>query len=322
MTRRILVTGASGFVGPYLIKELMTQFPDSMIFGTKRWRSSLAHATHMGIVDRITWLDMHLEDAESVKRTVIIAKPDWVFHLAAQSFVPASFEAEQHTILTNLIGTVNLLAMLREHGKNNCNIQICGTSEEYGKVEPDELPITEKNELRSRSPYGTSKIAAELHAHMCHDAYGMHTIVTRAFNHEGAGRPPAFAPSDWCKQAVAVKAGKQDKIIHGNLAAVRDYLDVRDVVRGYIAALSRGSPDTAYNICSGTGLTMAQVMDDICAAAGLDAYARQPDPNRIRPAEVPRLIGSAERITADTGWTPQIPFSETIQDMLTYWSNQ
>jgi GDP-4-dehydro-6-deoxy-D-mannose reductase len=324
MTRRVLVTGASGFVGPYLINELFTQYGEGIeVFGTKRWRSSLGHATQMGIADKITWLDLHLEDSQSVKRTVLIAKPDWVFHLAAQSFVPTSFEAPFQTMKTNAEGTYNLLQRLRKCTENKeVRIHICGTSEEYGLVHPHEVPIREDNPLRPQSPYGLAKVVAEYWANYFQSAHGMHVVVTRAFNHEGAGRPPVFAPSDWCKQATEVKAGKRDKIIHGNLEAVRDYLDVKDVVRGYIAALTIGDPGKPYNICSGIGLTMAKVLENICQQAGLDEYALQQDPDRIRPAEVWRLIGSAERITTETGWEPRIPFSQTIQDMLAYWSNQ
>jgi GDP-4-dehydro-6-deoxy-D-mannose reductase len=322
--KRVLVTGASGFVGPYLIKELLASNGEEAhnleIYGTKRWRSSLLNAQRLGIADKIRWLDMHLEDAQSVNRAVKIANPDWVFHLAAQSFVPASFEAPLQTMATNADGTFHLLESLTHDGQPNVRVQICGTSEEYGLVEPEEVPIYEDNPLRPQSPYGIAKVTAENWGHFFRRAYGMHVVVTRAFNHEGAGRPPVFAPSDWCKQAVEVQKGTRDKIIHGNLDAIRDYLDVRDVVRGYILALTRGNPQHPYNICSGAGMTMAEVLNNICIAANLEGkYVLQSDPNRIRPAEVPRLIGNAERIKRETGWEPLVPFTHTILDMLDYW---
>lgn len=312
----ILVTGASGFVASHLFRYLLVKYPNANIYGTKRWRSQTPLIKDIG--DKIKFIEMNLEDQESVERAILAAKPDWVFHLAAQSYVPSSFIAPDQTVMVNATGTRYLLAAVYKHVPN-ARIQIAGTSEEYGLVSPYEVPIKENNPLRPTSPYGISKVKADLWANYYHRAFGVQSIITRGFNHSGPGRGVVFAESNWCYQASRIKLGKQKPVIEvGNLEAVRDYTDVRDMVAAYVLALEKGISGETYNICSGKGMTMREVLNLIIKIVDIEVNVVT-DLDRLRPSDVPLLIGSCAKFKADTGWKPKIPFEQTIKDIFDFW---
>jgi GDP-4-dehydro-6-deoxy-D-mannose reductase len=226
--RRVLVTGVTGFAGSHLVDYMLTR-NDCEIFGIQRWRSPLDNVLHF--MDKITLVECDLRDASSTRDTLERLRPDWIFHLAAQSFVPTSWSAPTESLTTNVLGQLNLFEAVRRIGLT-CRIQIACSSEEYGMVYADELPIKETNPLRPLSPYAVSKVAQDLLAYQYWMSWKVDSVRTRGFNHEGPRRGPVFVASDFAKQIADIEKGLRPPVLHvGNLEARRDFTDVRDMVR-------------------------------------------------------------------------------------------
>lgn len=312
---RVLITGFTGFVGSHLADHLLER-GDCEIFGLYRWRSRMENVAHLR--DRVRLIEGDIADASAMRRALDISRPDWIFHLAAQSFVPTSWTSPAETLETNVRGQVNLLEAVREL-KLTPRIQIACSSEEYGLVHENELPITEDSPLRPLSPYAVSKVTQDLMGYQYHKSYGIDVVRTRGFNHTGPRRGQVFVCSNFAHQVASIEAGLQDAVIRvGNLEARRDFTDVRDMVRGYVAALEKGTPGEVYNICRGESHSIRQVLDLLLEMARLDVRV-DPDPERMRPSDVPVLEGSAARFQAATGWQPRIAFEQTLRDLLDFW---
>jgi GDP-4-dehydro-6-deoxy-D-mannose reductase len=311
---KILITGVTGFAGSHLADYALAR-GDVEVFGTARWRSPSQNIEH--IADKITVIDADLRDASSVESLVADIKPDWIFHLAAQSYVVSSWKLPSETITTNIVGTVNIFEAVRRV-KYSPRILVACSSEEYGFVEPDEVPITEDNPLRPLSPYGVSKVGQDLLSYQYFKSYGLEAIRTRAFNHTGPRRGRVFVCSNFAIQIVEAQKGLRPRVSVGNLDAVRDFTDVRDTVRAYWLALEAGAAGDVYNICSGTGYSIGEVLEKLIAIAGTDV-AVEVDDTRLRPSDVPRLIGDNAKFTKRTGWRPEVPFDQTLSDILDYW---
>ena len=314
---RVLITGATGFVGSHLTEFLRRETP-AQVFGAKRRRSGMSSTQ---TADGVEWVEMDVTDAHNVLATVKSVRPTHIFHLAAQSFVPTSWRAPQETMTTNAIGTVNLLEALKVL-EFDTRMQIAGTSEEYGFVRPDELPVTEEHQLRPLSPYAVSKVAADLSGQQYHRSYGLHVVITRAFNHTGPRRGEVFAESNFAKQIALIEKGVQEPILRvGNLDAARDYSDVRDIVRAYWVALEKCEPGRVYNVASGKSIRLGMLLDRLLARARVQNIKVQLDPQRLRPSDVPRLEGDSARFRAITGWKPEIPLEKTLEDLQEFWRN-
>lgn len=312
---KVLITGISGFAGSHLAEYFLAEGKHE-IFGTIKWRSDRQNISH--IQDRIHLFECDIKDAFAMKTIITEIKPEQIFHLAAQSYVSFSWRAPQETLITNIIGELNLFEAVRQV-KIDPLIHIAGSSEEYGMVVPEELPITEANALRPLSPYGVSKVTQDLLGYQYFKSYGMKIIRTRAFNHTGPRRGTVFATSNFAKQIVEIEKNKRDPVIYvGNLEAVRDFTDVRDVVRAYALTLERGDPGEVYNIASGKGIKIRDMLDMLVALSNADLKIEQ-DPTRLRPSDVELLIGSSEKFQKKTGWKPEIPFDKTMKDLLDYW---
>src|SRR6266540_3259714 len=288
--RRVLVTGVTGFAGSHLVDYMLTR-SDCEIFGIQRWRSRTENIEHFA--DRISLLECDLRDASSTRDTLEKLRPDWVFHLAAQSFVPTSWIAPTESLTTNVLCQVNLFEAVRRLGLN-CRIQLACSSEEYGMVLPGELPIAETNPLRPLSPYAVSKVAQDLLGYQYWMSWKLDSVRTRGFNHEGPRRGPVFSV--------------------GNLESKRDFTDVRDMVRGYWLALEKCEPGEVYNICRGRAWSIQQVLDLLLGMTKAKIEVRK-DPDRLRPSDVPVLLGDPSKFTKATGWQPAIPFEQTLRDM-------
>jgi GDP-4-dehydro-6-deoxy-D-mannose reductase len=313
--RRVLVTGVTGFAGSHLV-DYMLERGDCEIVGIQRWRSRTENIEHFA--DRITLLECDLRDASSTRDTLERVRPDWIFHLAAQSFVPTSWTAPTESLSTNIIGQVNLFEAVRKLGMQ-CRIQLACSSEEYGLVLPDELPIRESNPLRPLSPYAVSKVGQDLLGYQYWMSWKLDCVRTRGFNHEGPRRGPVFVASDFAKQIADIEKGRKGPVISvGNLEARRDFTDVRDMVRAYWLALEKCEPGEVYNICSGSAWTIQKVLDHLLSMTKARIEVKQ-DPARLRPSDVPVLIGDNTRFVMATGWKPVIPFEQTLRDMLEYW---
>jgi len=313
---RILITGISGFVGSHLAEAYLQAGAE--VHGTIRYRSDQVNIRHLW--DAITLRACDIVDASSI-RSIVERGYDRIHHLAAQSYVPESWTHPDATMRTNITGTLHLLESVRRL-PHQPRIHLCGTSEEYGLVREEETPITEDHPLRPMSPYGVSKVGADLLAYQYHLSYGMDVVRTRAFNHEGPRRSAAFVTSSFAKQIAEAEVGKREPIIrHGNLEAKRDFSDVRDVVRAYILALDKGKSGEAYNICSGVAWKISDVLKHLIKLARIPVRT-EVDPARMRPSDVPLLLGSAEKFVALTGWKPEIPFEQTLDDTLGYWRDR
>ncbi len=314
--KRVLITGITGFAGSHLADFLLAEHPEVEIWGTYRWRSRRENIEH--IEGRLRLLECELDDANAVRRALETSRPDAIFHLAAQSFVPASWVAPVDTLHSNLAGQANLFESIRELGLDPV-IQIACSSEEYGLVLPGETPIKETNPLRPLSPYAVSKVAQDFLGYQYFQSYGIKAIRTRGFNHEGPRRGEVFVMSNFAKQVAAIEAGLHEPLIRvGNLDSVRDFTDVRDMVRAYWAAVTRATPGEVYNIASGHGITIRDMLQKILDRAQVEVKI-ETDPARLRPSDVEVLIGDSSKFRAETGWSPQIPLDRTIGDTLDYW---
>jgi len=313
--RRVLVTGVTGFAGSHLVDYMLGR-NDCEIFGIHRWRSRTENIEHFQ--NQITLVECDLRDASSTRDTLESIRPDWIFHLAAQSYVPTSWIAPTESLTTNVLGQVNLFEAVRRIGLA-CRIQIACSSEEYGLVLPDEVPIKETNPLRPLSPYAVSKVAQDMLGYQYWMSWKVDCVRTRGFNHEGPRRGPVFVGSGFARQIADIEKGRKPPILEvGNLESQRDFTDVRDTVRAYWLALEKCEAGEVYNICSGTAWSMKKVLDHLLSLTKAKIEVRQ-DPARLRPSDVPLLLGDNSRFVKATGWKPTIPFEQTLADMLEYW---
>ncbi len=316
---RALITGITGFAGSHLADYLLAEQPDVEVFGTFRWRSRMENVRHLR--DKVTLIEADLRDYTSIHSTLAESRPDYVFHLAAQSFVPTSWRSPADTLTTNIEGQTHLFEAVRALGLDPA-IQIACSSEEYGLVHPEETPIVETNPLRPLSPYAVSKVAQDYLAYQYHRSYGLRAIRTRGFNHTGPRRGEVFVTSNFAKQVASIEAGLAEPTIRvGNLDAVRDFTDVRDMVRGYWLAVTRAEPGEVYNLASGDGITIRELLDKLIAMSDVDVEI-ETDPARLRPSDVEILVGDASKFRQATGWEPSIPFDQTLRDTLDYWRDK
>src|SRR5207302_3839254 len=267
---------------------------------------------------RVTLLHCELTDAGAVEKLIEAVLPDRVFHLAAQSFVQSSFDEPSATLMNNIQAELNLLEAIRRQDKR-IRIQVAGSSEEYGLVHPDEVPMKETNPLRPLSPYAVSKVAQDKLAYQYFKSYGLHVVVTRGFNHTGPRRGLIFVTSTFARQIALIEAGKHEPVIyHGDLTSKRDWTDVRDMVRAYWLALDKGEPGESYNVGRGKCWSIREMLDILLSHAKTKIRTQE-DPARLRPSDVPILWADTARFRQATGWEPVIPFEQTLADFLEYW---
>ena len=312
---QLLITGITGFVGSYMAEHALAQ--GAQVFGSVRWRSKTDNIDHLR--SKITLIESDLRDLSSVRALLEAAGPTHVIHLAAQSFVGASWKTPAETLTTNILSQVNLLEGLRGLKMSPRFLVVC-SSEEYGLVEDGELPIKETNPLRPLSPYAVSKVGQDLMGYQYWKSYGMQIVRTRAFNHEGPRRGDVFVTSNFARQVAEIEAGLRDPVIFvGDLSPRRDYSDVRDIVRGYWTLVERGEPGEVYNLCSGRSWAIQQVLDFLLEQSRVKDIKVQIDPSRLRPSDVMVLEGDPSKIEKATGWKVEIPFERTLKDLLAYW---
>jgi GDP-4-dehydro-6-deoxy-D-mannose reductase len=312
---RVLITGATGPVGSSLAEYLLKQ-PGVEVAVFKRWRSDarvLARVQHA-----LTFYEGDIEDAYAVSDAVAQAAPDYVFHLAAQSYPSASWGAPVATMRANVEGTVHLLEAVRRHAPQ-AKVHIAGSSAQYGVVAPDAIPIAESHPMRPASPYGISKVAQELLGLQYFDSYGVHTVVTRSFNPVGPRQGDRTAIQTFCRQLALIEAGRQDPVLWvGNLEPRRDYTHVDDVARA-LWALIQGAPGgSVYNMCSGVATRIGDIVDMAVAQTPVTVEVRV-DQARLRPVDEPILCGDNRRLREVTGWQPRISMEQTVAELLTYW---
>ena len=313
---RVLITGITGFAGSHLADYLLEHQPGVEVWGIRRWRSRRENILHLG--DRVKLVEGDLRDEASLRRVMAAARPEAIFHLAAQSYVPTSWNAPTETLTTNIAGQANLFEAVRAVGLDPV-IQIAGSSEEYGLVLPDEVPINEGNPLRPLSPYAVSKVAQDMLAYQYFRSYGMKTVRTRGFNHTGPRRGEVFVSSNFARQIARIEAGLQEPVIRvGNLDAQRDFTDVRDMVRAYWLAVTKATPGEVYNLGSGRAITIRELLDLLIGMSDVQVET-EVDPDRLRPSDVEVLLADSSKFRDETGWEPVIPLEETLADLLEFW---
>lgn len=312
----VLITGITGFAGSHLADYILDSHPDVHVYGMIRWRSRMENILH--IENRLRLVEADLKDMASLKKCLVEVQPERIFHLAAQSFVPTSWKCPAETFAINAIGQVNLFEAVLSLGMSP-KIQIAGSSEEYGYVNSDEVPMKETNPLRPLSPYAVSKVAQDLLGWQYYKSYGLKVVRTRGFNHTGPRRGEVFICSNFAKQIVEIEKKKREPVIHvGNLEAKRDFTDVRDMVRAYWMSLEKGEPGDVYNLGTGKTYSIKEVLDMLLDISGVDVSI-EIDPNRLRPSDVPVLLADSTKFKTLTGWEPRIPFRQSLQDLLDYW---
>lgn len=314
MKKRALITGITGFAGSHLAELLLEKGYE--VYGTTRPRSKTDNIDH--IKRKLKLYDADLLDSHSLYAIVLDIRPDFIFHLAAQSFVQSSWASPANTLEMNTVGSVHLFEAVRR-AKVDPIIQIACSSEEYGLVYPNEVPVKETNPLRPLSPYAVSKIAMDYLGYQYHQSYGMKIVRTRGFNHTGPRRGEVFVTSNFARQIAEIEKGKKESIIEvGNLDAQRDWTDVRDMVRGYLLSVQKCEYGEVYNICSEKAVRVSDMLNLLLSLSKVKIKI-QKDPSRMRPSDLPVLLGDCTRFRKATGWKPVIPFKKTMKDLLNYW---
>lgn len=319
---RVLITGITGFVGSHLADFILENHGPVEIHGTKRWRSPKDNIRH--VLDRLRLHDCDLRDLASLVRVLAEVRPDAIFHLAAQSYVPTSYLAPADTLDTNVIGTTNLLEAVRLSGIDPV-IHVCSSSEVYGQVTEADVPIRETCPLRPLSPYAVSKVGEDMIAFMYFHAYGLKTIRSRMFTHSGPRRGEVFVDSWFSLQLARIEAGRQEPVLSvGNLESVRTFCDVRDTVRAYWDLIGKATPGEVYNIGGDATMTIREMLAMLLAmkCPGTPEIEVRVDPALLRPADVTLQIPSTEKFRAETGWRPEIAYTDTLAAMLDYWREQ
>jgi len=305
---KALITGASGFVGSHLV-DYLTTHTDYELFGTS--------LTEESDTSQITWHTIDLRDVGAVQSMITEIKPDFLFHLAGQAFVPASFTDPWDTLENNIKSQVNLLESIRKLDLP-CRVLVVSSAHVYGKIAPEENPVNESQPFRPDSPYSVSKVSQDMLALQYHLAYQMPIIRARAFNHIGPRQSPRFALPDFAGQIAAAEVGKHEPIIRvGNLNAERDFTDVRDVVRAYHLMLTEGNAGEAYNVCRGEAFSIRKLLDKLCEQSSVELTI-QLDKERIRPLDVPRVVGDSSKLRQDTAWHPTLEIQQSLTDILDY----
>ena len=324
---RALITGITGMVGSHLAEYLL-EHTDWDVIGMCRWRSPLDNlvniAPRINAKDRASLLYGDLRDTLSIQNVVAAARPDYVFHLAAQSFPRTSFDSPLDTLDANVQGTVRVLDALRQHAPKSI-IHVCASSEVFGRVPKEKLPIDEECTFHPASPYAISKVGTDLVGRFYAEAYGMTVMTTRMFTHTGPRRGDVFAESTFAKQIAMIEAGRIPPVVKvGNLQSLRTVADVRDAVRAYFMLVTVNPVAGAYYNIGGThSCTVKDILDTLISySSARDAIRVEVDPDRLRPIDADLQVPNTAKFHAHTGWKPEIPFEKTIRDLLDYWRDR
>ncbi len=321
--KKALITGMTGMVGSHLCDYLL-EHTDWEIHGLQRWRSPLDNILHL--MDRINNKDrvfIHygdLNDQSSLIRALGDIEPDYIFHLAAQSYPLTSFTAPIDTLETNILGTCRLLESVRLLRQEPV-IHVCASSEVFGRVPAEKLPINEECSFHPASPYAISKVGTDLIGRYYAEAYGMTVMTTRMFTHTGPRRGDVFAESTFAKQIALIEAGFQEPVVKtGNLESLRTWADVRDAVRAYYMLVTvKPQSGAYYNIGGAFTCTVGDMLRKLLSFSSVKDIRVETDPARLRPIDADLQVPDTSKFTEHTGWKPEIPFETTMQDLLDYW---
>ena len=311
---RVLILGATGFAGGYLAEELARQ--GDQVWGAARARPDGTFSKAVTVQDEeLPMVACDITEPASIGQALEDVQPDALVLLAGLAFAPLSARDPARAYQIHAIGAVNVMEEVVRRGGHQ-RVLLVTSSEVYGAVSDDELPVTEETPLRPNSLYAASKAAADLAGRAFAVSKGADVVRVRPFNHTGPGQKPDFVCPDFARQVAEIAAGVREPVMEvGNLTPRRDFTDVRDIVRGYAAALSRGRAGEAYNLCQGRAVGIGEILEELCTLAGVTPEIRTAD-HRKRAAEVPAHWGSGDKARAELGWMPQIPWTQTLRDLL------
>lgn len=311
--KRSLIIGAAGFVGAYLI-DCIAENQDMSIYATKLPNEKVNR-------DNVTVFDLDIMDKEAIVALLFEVRPDYIYHLAAQSSVGVAWKNPSLTIDVNIKGSINVMDAVRELYYKP-KVLLIGSGEEYGYIKPEEIPINEENRVRPGNIYAATKACQNMIGHIYAKAYDMELYMVRAFNHIGPGQAPLFVVSDFCKQVAEIEKGLREPVIYvGNLDSRRDFTDVRDVVRAYTALIETGVSGETYNVGSGNALCIRDILQTIITMSEVKIDV-QIDPNKLRPIDIMTIEADTHKIYELTGWKPMISISQTIEETLNFWRAQ
>ena len=317
MKKRVLITGIAGFVGSHLLDLLAAKGADYELYGVVRERSSLENIRDN--LDAVRLVNCDLLNLPTILSLIRDVRPDYIYHLAGESSVKLSWSSTLSLVSSNVIATLNILEAMRTLNCEQTRILLVCSSEEYGLVSEGDIPIKEDTPLRPVSPYAVTKATVDMFGYQYHASYGIKAIRVRAFNHTGPRRPEVYALSNFAKQLADIEGGRREPVIHvGNLSAIRDYTDVRDMVRGYELAMALCEPGEVYNICSSRGYVVSDLLDMLIGLTRCRIEIVQ-DPERMRPVDLPMIVGDNSKFAEATSWKPGIGVEQTLQDLLDYW---
>ena len=324
MRNTALITGITGMVGSHLVDYLLEQ-TDWIIYGLCRWNDDMSNINHIipriNNKQRIHLIYGDLNDYASLQEAIKESKPDYVFHLAAQSYPKTSFSSPLETLQTNIMGTTNLLEAIRTNDAVNPVVHVCASSEVFGRVSKEDLPISEDTTFHPASPYAISKVGTDLIGRFYGEAYGMTVITTRMFTHTGPRRGDVFAESTFAKQIAMIEAGSQQPVLKvGNLDSMRTWSDVRDAVRAYYMLVTKNPiPGEYYNIGGSYSCTVKEMLEYLLSQSTVKNIQVITDPERLRPIDADLQVPDTTKFREHTGWEPTIPFEKTMNDLLNYW---
>ena len=316
--RRVLITGISGFAGSHLAEQLLDLGAE--VHGTIRRHAVPMHENIEHLRSRIILHEADITSAERIFEIFHNVRPNAVFHLAAESFVPTSFREPVRVTINNIVGTLKIFEASRRYDDDLESVQVACSSEQYGLVNPSEVPVIEdlkKNPFRPRSIYGITKVATEQIAWLYHNSYNVPSIITRGFNHEGPRRGIQFVTSVIHRQIVEILTNVRDRIVIGNPNSIRDFTHVKDTVNAYILASEKCDYGEPYNVCSDKGISIADYIKLALKIYNINTKIFV-DPDRMRPSEVPLLIGKNDKFVQKTGWQPVRPIIDIIKEGVQY----
>lgn len=313
--KKILITGASGFVGNYLAQQLL-RMGEADIHGTYLTDESREMSP---VKDTITFHKVDLQDKNQTEKLIQEVMPDEIYHLAAMASVPNSFKDPIGAFHSNVDPELYIFESLRTNNLLTTKILITASAEEYGYITKEDLPVNERVSLRPSSPYAVTKIAQDFLGLQYFISYKMPIFRVRPFNHVGPGQGPGFVVADFAKQIAMIEKGKMEPHIKvGNMQAKRDFTDVRDMVKLYPLLLEKGEPGDVYNAGSGVSYTIQKVMDTLISLSNTSITVES-DPTKFRPSDIPEIVADNTKVYRITGWKPEIPFEKTLKDTLDYW---
>ena len=314
MGRKIFITGATGFVGRYLIDLLKEKEPDCLVSGT----CFPEHPESCDVLDGLDLSHVDIRSEDDVSECIKRVQPDWIFHLAAISNVGYSWTNRKETLEANLMGTFYLFEAVRKHSPRS-RVLFVSSSDVYGILVPTAEALSEDLDPRVINPYAFTKVCGEQMSRFYSEIEGLDIVIARAFPHTGPGQSPDFVCSDWASQIAKIEKGLMEPVLRvGSLEVMRDFSDVRDVVKAYVSLLEKGKRGEIYNVCSGRAEVLKDILDMLISFSSKKIKVKV-DPNRKRKADIPLLLGNNEKIRKELNWMPEIPLNQTLKDLLDYW---